>query len=63
MRTDENGHFTITGLNPGTYRFYALRDIEPESWQDPQSLVPFKSLSKLLTLKEGATETLTLPLP
>ncbi len=59
--TDEKGHFKFEGLNPGAYRFYAFQDLDPGAWQDPAFLTPFETQSKALDLKEGATETLTLP--
>ncbi len=59
-QADEKGHFKFEGLNPGSYRFYAFQEVEPEAWQDPAFLLPFEAQSKPLELKEGATETLTL---
>ena len=60
-QADEKGHFTFQGLNPGTYRFYAFQDLEPEAWQNPAFLLLFETQSKSAELKEGATETVTLP--
>ncbi len=60
--TDEKGHFTLYGLNPGTYRVYAFRDIEPQAWQDPKLLPRYESQSKTVELAEGATGTISLPL-
>ena len=59
-QADETGHFTVSGLNPGTYRFYAFHDVEPDAWQEPSFLAPFETQSKSAELKEGATETLKL---
>ncbi len=59
-QADEKGHFKFEGLNPGSYRFYAFQEVEPEAWQDAAFLLPFEAQSKPLELKEGATETLTL---
>ena len=60
-QADEKGHFSFPSLNPGAYRFYAFQELEPEAWQDPAFLLPFEAQSKPAELKEGGTETLTLP--
>ena len=60
VQSNEAGHFTIHGLPPGTYRFYAFHELEPESWQAPNFLRSHESQSKLADLKEATTEILSL---
>jgi hypothetical protein len=58
--TDQNGHFTVTGLRPGEYKIYAWEDIEPGSYQDPDFMKPHESSGKAVSIKESAHETVQL---
>ena len=63
-RTDQNGHFSLKGLEPNDYTVYAWEDIEPGQYMDPDVLKAAENHGKSLKLKESSQESLDLePIP
>jgi uncharacterized surface anchored protein len=58
--TDQNGHFSLTGIPPGEYRLYAWEDIEPGAYTDPEFLKPHEGKATKLSLKNKGQEQVTL---
>ena len=58
--TDQNGHFTITGVRPGEYKIFAWEDIEPGAYQDADFIKPHEPEGKAVSIKERAHETVQL---
>ena len=59
--TDERGHFSLHGLNPGKYTVLALDELEEDTHQ-PEFLETFESSGKQVQLDEGARSNVTLTL-
>jgi hypothetical protein len=59
-RTDQNGHFTLKGVEPNDYTVYAWEDIEPGQYMDPDFLKASGNNGKSLKLKESGQESLDL---
>ena len=59
-RTDQNGHFSLKGLEPNDYTVYAWEDIEPGQYVDPDFLKASENHGKSLKLKESGQESLDL---
>jgi len=51
--TDEHGHFSLRGLNPGTYTVLALEDLH-EDVQNPDFLNSYSSRGEKIDLDEGS---------
>ena len=49
--SDANGHFTLRGIKPGSYSFYAWNNLDDESYMDPEFLARFENARTDLTLK------------
>jgi hypothetical protein len=59
-RTDQNGHFSLKGLEPNDYTVFAWEDIEPGQYMDPDVLKGAENHGKSLKLKESGQESLDL---
>jgi hypothetical protein len=57
---NQAGRYSITGVDPGSYRIYAWDDVESGAWMDPEFLEPFKSKGRALRIDEGSRENLEL---
>lgn len=57
--TDEHGHFSLRGLNPGTYNVLALEDL-PDNVQDPDFLNSYGSRGEKVQLDEGSHQNVVL---
>lgn len=57
--TDERGHFSLRGLNPGSYTVLAFEDLE-DSPQDPAFLTSYGSKGEKVAVDEGADRRITL---
>ncbi len=58
--TDQNGHFSLTGIPPGEYKLYAWEDIEPGAYLNPEFLKPHEGKATKLSLKNKGQEQVTL---
>jgi hypothetical protein len=61
-RPDQDGRFKITGLPPGEYYAVAVDRLEQGQSGDPDFLERVRGRAVSLTLREGETRTLDLPL-
>jgi Carboxypeptidase regulatory-like domain len=52
--TDQYGKFVLRGIAPGKYKLFAWKDVENDSWQDPEFLKPFEDQGKEITAEEKA---------
>jgi hypothetical protein len=59
-RTDQNGRFSLKGLEPNDYSVYAWEDIEPGQYLDPDFLKASENHGKSLKLHESSQESLDL---
>ncbi len=59
--TDEQGHFSLRGLNPGSYTVLAFEDLE-ESVRDPKFLESYGSQGQKIELDEAAAKSVVLKL-
>lgn len=60
--TDQNGHFRLRGIKPGSYSFYAWNSMEDESYMDPEFLRRYENERVDLTLTPKDRQTLQLKL-
>jgi len=58
--TDAQGRFTITGLAPGDYTFYAWDDIERGAWESPEFIRAFEGRGRFVRTREGKNESIEL---
>jgi len=59
---DRSGHFTIRGLAPGDYSFYAWDDLERGAWESVEFMRAFEGLGHFVRLREGKNDPLDLNL-
>jgi Carboxypeptidase regulatory-like domain len=55
--TDQNGHFTMRGIQPGDYKIFAWESIEQFSYYDADVLVPFEQKGKAVSIGESSKVT------
>jgi hypothetical protein len=54
ITTDDRGHFSLIGLNPGEYQLFAAdEDAEEDDVMDPEFIRTHESLAHSVELKEG----------
>ena len=58
--TDAQGRFTVTGLAPGDYTFYAWDDVERGAWESPEFMRAFAGRGRFVRLREGNNDPLEL---
>jgi hypothetical protein len=58
--TDQYGKFVIRGIAPGKYKLFSWKDVESDSWQDPDFLKPFENQGTEITAEENGHLSLTL---
>jgi len=51
--TGEHGLFDLKDLRPGTYKLFALQEVEPFAWLDPEVMKPIESLGQIVTVSAG----------
>jgi protocatechuate 3,4-dioxygenase beta subunit len=54
--TDQNGHYSIQGIAPGSYKVYAFEDVPPGACQDPDFMKAFEKSAESVTIGEGTHE-------
>jgi hypothetical protein len=59
-RPDQQGHFKVSDLPPGTYLAIAVEYVADGDWMDPEWLARAAKNATKFTLDEGATKTLQL---
>lgn len=57
-QTDEHGHFTARGLNPGNYVVMAFEEFQ-EDMRQPEVLKTYGTKGEKVELKEGAHKSVT----
>jgi len=63
VRTTPDGHFTFTGVAPGTYKLLAWDDVDVNAvLYDPDFLRPFETAGQSIQIVEGARQSATLKL-
>jgi hypothetical protein len=60
--TDSAGHFTLRGLAPGDYSFYAWDDLERGAWESVEFMRAFEGRGQFVRLREGRNDVLDLNL-
>jgi len=60
--TDQYGKFEMRGIAPGKYKLFAWRDVESDSWQDPDFLKLYEDQGKEITAEERGRVTIQLKL-
>jgi 5-hydroxyisourate hydrolase-like protein (transthyretin family) len=54
--TDQNGHYTLKGAAPGSYKLYPLMDsTSVDLFFDPDAMQPYEDKAVKITVEEGAT--------
>lgn len=59
--TDESGHFSLRGLNPGKYRVLAFEELQVDVRQ-PEFLKTYETRGEIVQLDEGARKSVVLKL-
>jgi len=62
VQTNAEGHFTIENIPPGSYKVFAWDDVENNAWFDTEFMRNFESRGKEITIREGARETMEIPI-
>lgn len=60
--TDQQGHFTIRGLGPGSYTLYAWQDLDDGIWYDADFLKSQEANGRVLKVEDGSTQKVELKL-
>jgi protocatechuate 3,4-dioxygenase beta subunit len=60
--SDQNGHFRLRGIKPGSYSFYAWNTMDDESYMDPEFLRLYENARTDLTVSPTDHQTLPLKL-
>ena len=50
--TNQQGHYVLRGLRPGSYRLYALDEVDPGAIYSSDFLKPFEDMGESLNVKE-----------
>ncbi len=51
--TQNDGTFVFKGVRPGSYKLFALEEVEPFAWLDPELLRPVESVGEPVTVTVG----------
>lgn len=60
--TDAAGAFTLKNLDPGQYKIYAWREVEPGAYMDPEFVKPVENRGESLTIRESSQASVQLKL-
>ena len=60
--TDGRGRFTMTGLAPGDYTFYAWDDVERGAWESAEFIRAFEGRGRFERVREGKNDAIDLTL-
>ncbi|MFL6300044.1 MAG: carboxypeptidase-like regulatory domain-containing protein, partial [Terriglobales bacterium] len=55
--TNQQGHYVLRGLRPGSYKVYAFDEIDPGAIYSSEFLKPFEDMGESLTIQERDTVT------
>jgi Carboxypeptidase regulatory-like domain len=58
--SDQHGHFTLHGLNPGSYTVFAWEHVEDGAYYDPDFLKDYEQRGETVHLAEGSRQTVLL---
>jgi Carboxypeptidase regulatory-like domain len=59
--TDESGHFSLRGLNPGKYTVFALEELQ-EDFRQPEFLKSYETRGQVVELDKGTRKSVVLKL-
>jgi Carboxypeptidase regulatory-like domain len=59
---DRFGHYTLTGITPGSYKLFAFDNADEAGYYDPASLQPYENLGQSAHFDEGDHRTIPLKL-
>ncbi len=59
---DQNGHFTIRGIKPGSYKLFAWDQVEWGQYEDPDFLKPWEDRGEAITIHQNDKTTKDLKL-
>lgn len=62
VTTDQNGKFSLRGIAPGQYKAFASKEIDPDSYRDPETVASFDGLGQALTVQENGAQSIQLTL-
>jgi hypothetical protein len=62
VTTDATGNFTLKGLPPGDYKFFAWEEVETNAWMDRDFRQPFDNQSGSAKVDASSTPNVTLRL-
>ena len=62
VTTDQNGHYDLQGLPPGSYRFYCWQDLEEGSWEDSDVLKEYEEKGISIEVQDGDAKAVDLNL-
>jgi hypothetical protein len=60
--TDQNGHFTIRALAPGSYTLYAWQDVDENVYSDANFLKSQESNGRVIKVEENSRQVVDLKL-
>jgi protocatechuate 3,4-dioxygenase beta subunit len=58
--TDQNGRFIFRDIRPGSYKLFSWREVEQNSWQDPDVLKPIEDKGVKVSVDENGHLTVEL---
>jgi hypothetical protein len=62
QETDQNGKFSLRGIEPGDYKVFSWSSVEEDAWFDPEWLKPYESSGTSVHLEEGDQKSIELKL-
>jgi hypothetical protein len=64
MAATEDGAFALKGVRPGTYKLFALEEVEPFAWLDPDFMARVEPFGESISVVDGDHPTIKLsPIP